>query len=142
MDNHDQKTEANARSLWVPIRRALLTGFGALIGGFVVWLALRPEPKINDRYSYVYASINQAEKLALTCHYKQPARLADLHWIDRDLKDAWGTPFRYAVVPNDAGEPEHYVWSEWTQDDGRVALIGAKATADGKTTMFGLPPKD
>ena len=41
------------------------------------------------------------------------------------LTDAWGNPFKYAVVLNDAGEPEPYVWAERTRD-GAPTLIGAE----------------
>jgi hypothetical protein len=82
------------------------------------------------------------------CHLKRdadgrcPARLADLPGIpSRDLVDAWGNPFRYAVVPNAAGQMEPYVWTERTQD-GKTTLIGAKVAADGTVVRFGLPEDD
>jgi hypothetical protein len=59
-----------------------------------------------------------------------------------DLADAWGNRFRSAIVPNSAGVLEIYIWTEWIDDNGRTTLIGAKASADGTTTRFGLPPKD
>jgi hypothetical protein len=128
---------------------ALLVGLGVLIGAAAVWLATRPGPRVSDRYYSVYASIIRAEKLANILHLKSPDRrhplqLSDIHgWSESDFKDAWGKPFRYAAVSDVAGnDPDIFVWTEWTQDDGRIALIGAKVSAEGKATRFGLPPQD
>lgn len=79
---------------------------------------------------------------------KYPATLRDLvkpPWgggaflrnPQENLLDPWGNPFKYAVVQTDGGEPELYVWAERTAD-GKTRLIGAKRTASGATTHFGL----
>ncbi len=55
---------------------------------------------------------------------------------EHDLTDAWGNPFRYAVVLGEDGEAVPYVWAERTVD-GRLKLIGAKGRArDG--AIFGV----
>ena len=59
-----------------------------------------------------------------------------------ELTDGWGSPFRYAVVANKAGELEPYVWTERTNADGRTTLIGANVKSDGTVVRFGMPPKD
>jgi hypothetical protein len=69
-----------------------------------------------------------------------PVKLADvLPFLDnKDITDAWGNPFHYALVANAAGELEPYVWAERTHN-GKVTLHGAKRTADGRQVVFGLP---
>jgi hypothetical protein len=54
-----------------------------------------------------------------------------------ELVDSWGSPFRDAVVPNEKGEVEIYVWAERIVD-GKTSLIGAKRTGSGETQHFGL----
>ncbi len=149
MNSHPNSADREARRSWVAFRRMTLVGVGVLIGASAVWLAMRPEPKITDRYSMVYTSILEAEKLAKLLHLKSPDRqhptlLSDLHSRDEGgFKDAWGRPLRCAAVADPAGnEPDIYVWTDWVQDDGRIILIGARVAPDGKSTMFGLPPKD
>jgi hypothetical protein len=84
-------------------------------------------------------SINRAEKLAVVCHYKKPDRLCDLSRDQSDVQDFWGQPFRYARVP--AGDVEDvYVWTDWTDEAGRVFVVGAKVTADGTSVRLGFPP--
>ena len=74
-----------------------------------------------------------------------PTVLADLALVihgvgpfvdDRDLKDGWGNPFRYALVANPAGELEPHIWAEVTRN-GRTILYGAKVAADGTIVRFG-----
>ncbi|HJZ53473.1 MAG TPA: hypothetical protein VKE74_00855 [Gemmataceae bacterium] len=109
---------------------------------------------IPDRQS---RAVLQAEGLIAACEAfrehpdsgkKYPATLAELvnpPWggssylkhREQDLIDPWGNPFKYAIVPNEKGEPEVYVWTELTRD-GKTTLLGAKQTADGKTHLFGL----
>lgn len=55
------------------------------------------------------------------------------------LMDPWANPFKYAVVLNEAGDPEPYVWAELTRN-GATTLVGAKLTAEGEVVAFGLPP--
>jgi hypothetical protein len=59
-----------------------------------------------------------------------------LHNGEQDLIDPWGNPYRYAVVKSRKGGPEIYVWSEHNRD-GKLKLVGAKRTGDGKTELFG-----
>jgi len=114
-------------------------------------------PTISDRHYSTHVTTQHAEHLAAACraYYqhspdkKYPAKLTDLlkppgdigplvHNPDEAFLDAWGQPFRYALVPNEDGELEPYVWTERTRN-GRTKLIGAKYTADGKKVVFGLP---
>jgi hypothetical protein len=123
---------------------ALLFGLGVAIGAVAVWLATRPPHKTSDDYYAYHLSISRAEKLAMTCHHKKPDRLSDLNRAgsdESDFQDVWGQPFRYAQVPSVGGGEDVYVWTDWTQDDGRVFVVGAKVTADGTRIRLGFPPK-
>jgi hypothetical protein len=112
----------------------------------------------TDRHFNTQSAINEAGLLIEACQAyrrhpesggKYPTNLADvirppirsdpfLEDSGRVLIDPWGNPFRYALVPNENGEPEPYVWAERVKD-GKLTLIGAKGTAAGKTKLFGLP---
>jgi hypothetical protein len=114
--------------------------------------------KESDRYYTTHRTIDKAKTLVLACQaYRKdpksgqayPATLADLlhppsggepilYEGANELVDCWGRPLKYALVPNDHGEPEPYVWAERTVN-GKTTLIGAKGTADGEITLFGLP---
>ena len=108
-----------------------------------------------DGWSPVKASISRADELTLACQvYRDfnpaktyPEKLDDLlnppfdtgpFISDHALQDGWGNPFRYALVPNSDGELEPYVWTERVTN-GKVALYGAKRTADGKRLLFSRP---
>jgi hypothetical protein len=112
----------------------------------------------TDRHYNTHVSIMRAEVLARACRdYSRhspdgrfPVGLTDLRspppGDDRrvldddgsDLTDTWGTPFRYAVVANETGQLEPYVWAERTVD-GKTTLLGAKIAADGSVIRFGQP---
>jgi hypothetical protein len=111
----------------------------------------------TDKHDRVHVSMIDAEKFARACRIyhdrhpdqRYPDKLSDLqnppasvgHLLDNpnpDFRDAWGNPFRYAVVPNAAGVLEPYVWAEWTRD-GKTTMHGAKLAADGTIVRFGLP---
>jgi hypothetical protein len=55
----------------------------------------------------------------------------------QDLIDPWGGQYRYAVVPDEGGEPVLYVWAEW-EKDGQLQLVGAKRKLGGRPVVFGL----
>jgi hypothetical protein len=109
----------------------------------------------TDRHEYQHRAIADASVLAWACRAyhdrsggNYPDRLADLLTpkkgrplvddAERALTDPWGNAYRYAVVPNERGEPEPYVWAEQASG-GRLTLLGAKVTAAGETVLFGLP---
>jgi hypothetical protein len=109
-----------------------------------------------DGYSKSDQAVMQAANLTQVCEAyrvhpnsgkKYPATLADLasppfggssflKYGKDDLIDPWGNPFKYAIVPNEKGEPEVYVWTERIVDE-KLMLLGAKRTADGETHVFG-----
>ena len=108
-----------------------------------------------DGWNPVNASISRADELTLACQtYRDynpakslPEKLVDLlnppfdagpFISDHALKDGWGNPFRFALVPNSDGELEPYVWTERVVD-GKVTLYGAKRTADGTRLLIGWP---
>jgi hypothetical protein len=56
---------------------------------------------------------------------------------DRALCDSWGEPFKYALVPNEEGILEPYVWFERTKD-GKTTLFGAKwSIRENEVVTFG-----
>jgi len=125
------------------LRSALLFGLGVALGAVAVWLATRPPQRTSDDYYPYHLSISRAEKLAMVCHYKKPDRLSDLNragWNESDFQDVWGQAFRYARVPAGGDGEDVYVWTDWTQDGGRVLVVGAKVTADGTRVRLGFPP--
>jgi|SRR5579883_997291 len=76
-----------------------------------------------------------------------PSRIADLMrppfggppvLEDRTVKDGWGKPLRYAVVVQENGDEEVYVWAE-RDTPGAVEIFGAKGTADGRIVLFNRP---
>jgi hypothetical protein len=143
----DEQPEWYRRPRFRKVARLLIA---LLVAGTVVgvaaWMSISVRP--TDRYYMVYTSIQQAEMLAKVCHLKspdprRPLTPADLKIANpRELADAWGNPYKWAVVPDPAGEPELHVWTEWVRDDGTTTLIGAKVRPDGTSVRFGLPPKD
>jgi hypothetical protein len=153
MDQREDYAELDARPAWfvrLPTRRRTLVAVIVLAAGAVLLIYFGQYQ--TDRHYNAHVSIMDAESLARTSFYKNkrngqfPARLADVQ-ADTDIAehrliDAWGKPFRYAVVPNEAGELEPYVWTEQIDADGRTTLIGAKVRPDGSAVRFGLPPKD
>lgn len=54
---------------------------------------------------------------------------------EESLIHSWGMPYRYAVVPDEAGELELYVWAE-EPDENRVLMHGVKIRADGVRLRF------
>ena len=149
MSDHVNGAVRNPHSPWPILRGVLLIGLGVLIGASVRWLDYVQQLKESDRYYPVWLSIIRAGKLAQVLHLKSPDRghptlLSDLHgWSEDDLKDGWGQPFHCAAVADPAGnDPDIYVWTDWVHDDGRVTLLGARVSADGKATEFGGPPRE
>jgi hypothetical protein len=79
-----------------------------------------------------------------------PAKLMDLieppfggsSFVDggdkNKLISCWGQPYKYAVIPNEQGEPEFYVWAEHVVD-GELRIHGAKRTAAGAAVRIGGP---
>jgi hypothetical protein len=140
------------------IRRHLYTiGIAALVLLAATLVTLKLATKVRDGLSPVKVSIVRASELTEACQiYRDcnpaktyPEKLEDLlhptfyagpFVSDHILKDGWGDPFRYALVPNADGELEPYVWTERVMD-GKVTLYGAKRTADGKSLLIGWPEK-
>ncbi len=107
-----------------------------------------------DRHYLIYKSILRAEMLASSCEGyrlttgKYPATLADLLQppfdhrpsleSPKDLRDFWGNPYQYALVENEEGGLEPFVWTERVVD-GRTELYGARRRADGTIVRFGVP---
>ena len=112
----------------------------------------------SDRNYMSHSAIDQARYLAIGCEMyyehpksggKYPEKLADLihppfgdgPFVEdhsSDLIDPWGNPYKYALVQNENGKWEPYVWAERTVD-GKTTLLGAKWTANGEAQLFGLP---
>lgn len=137
-----------------------LCGVGVLVcAAGLIYPAFRP---ISDRYYAVHRTINNAAELIYYCQaYRQnpasdgkyPTTLADLikppfdtefKLSNRVFSDYWDRPLHYAVVMNEKGEPEPYIWADrviWPNDKEkkRLHLIGAKGTPDGEVEKFGKP---
>ena len=140
-----------------------LGGLLLVVAGVLVFLLL--SVKSTDRYYNVHMSLHRAKVLAQACEvYREhrpdnvyPATLSDLtrpvpgggpgqsltpardaRPASKSPTDAWGNPFRYALVPNAAGELEPHVWAERTRN-GKTTLHGAKLASDGTVVVFGLP---
>jgi hypothetical protein len=114
--------------------------------------------KTSDRYYYVHRSIYNAKTLIHSCLTyrdhpqsggKYPASLDELikppfggtpllEDPQHDVLDGWGKRLRYAVVVNEQGEPEPYVWAERVVN-GKIFLCGAKGMSNGTVVAFGLP---
>jgi hypothetical protein len=103
--------------------------------------------------SKIRSGVVQCESILRGCeHYRKqpeangnyPAKLSDL-WNGRAyleggksaIMDPWDREYRYAVVETEVG-PVAYVWFEWERD-GRLRVIGARLSADGKAQRFGFP---
>jgi len=75
---------------------------------------------------------------------KFPAKLSEvlplMELRDDKSDDPWGNPYKYALVPNEKGELEPYVWAE-TIVDGKLKLHGAKCKSDGTVIRFGFPDR-
>jgi hypothetical protein len=158
MDQRDDYRELDTRPPWVlrfMVRRVLPVGICLLVVGVVIVLIVLSRP--DDGYSPRLATLHRAENIALACQWyarqspdgKYPATLAELQkpmtpgrapWVD-EIADAWGTPFRYALIPNESGVLEPYIFTERTCE-GRNTILGAKVAADGTIVVFGRPPKD
>lgn len=113
-----------------------------LIGTVVVALFVGT---YSDKHYMTHKTISDAANIVGELYLQKnagreyPVKLTDFKLIDvTSRNDAWGNPFRYALVTNEAGEIEPHVWSERTID-GKTRLIGAKVTADGTVVRFGLP---
>ena len=132
MDQREDYAELDARPPWFLrflFRRALPIGLVVLLIGRAAFLLFGV--RASDGNYNTFRSIQKAVDLAAACREysrrspdgKFPARLSDLRstadssWLvadDEDFKDAWESPFRHAVVANEAGESEPNVWTEWT----------------------------
>ena len=149
-DQREDYRELDARPPWLLrfwTRRRIVVALTALGAGTVVLICLSQYK--TDRHQNIYVSVMNAESLARASFQKNkrngqfPARLSDVRSgtdiAEHRLIDAWGKAFRYAVVPNEAGELEPYVWTERIEADGRATIIGAKVRPDGTAVRFGLP---
>ncbi|CAN5638766.1 hypothetical protein BH11PLA2_BH11PLA2_17990 [soil metagenome] len=131
--------------------------FPALITLFLL-LAMASFQRVSDRnYAWDY-SINHARSVILGCQlYRKhsesggnfPATLNELlearfkgqeylEVPEIDILDWQGKRLRYALLINEQGEQEVYVWTEITVRE-KTQLCGAKGTIDGSVTLFGLP---
>jgi hypothetical protein len=132
-------------------RRALRFGIGILIAGIgAILFFFACVLEIRDGITPTKLSISRANDAAEACRIyylnnperKYPTTLAELGSllsdVDEDIRDGWGNPLHYALVPNAESELEPYVWAERIRN-GRTTLHGAKLTADGKTVVFGWP---
>src|SRR5262245_8615791 len=89
----------------------------------------------SDRNHNVRESLHRTIDFAKACRAyslnsednSYPSKLTDIiRYLEKpDLTDAWGNPFRYALIPNPDGVLEPYIWSERVQS-GRVTLHGVK----------------
>ena len=154
MSEREDYGEPGAPPLWerpAVRRRVLKIGIvGLLLFGLGVLLVVFLTSRWSDRHYMTHLSISRATDAAEACRiYRDlhpkgmyPAKLADLlPFLDnseRSLKDAWGDPFRYALVLNPAGVLEPHFWTERTRD-GKTTLHGAKLAADGTVVRFGVP---
>lgn len=138
-------------------RLACLIG-GAAVLASVSWLIDPAHLRQSDRNYNEIESINKARNLIYACQLyrkisepdgKYPAALSDLITLpskvtnfdfnpEQDLTDGWDRPLRYAVVMNEKGEPEPYVWAE-RKVFGKLYLYGAMGTSEGGVVTFGLP---
>jgi hypothetical protein len=135
-------------------RRAWAGGIAGFLIGAAVLAVVAFGGKMRSTSATSW-SVERAMNLADGCRryrlvYPEkgyPASLADLAQpipgggplvdVD-DLTDGFGHPFRYALVPNAAGELEPHIWAERTYD-GKTTLHGAKLAADGTIVPFGVP---
>jgi hypothetical protein len=157
MDQREDYAELDARPPWVRrfvLRRVL--PIGTLILALSALIVIGAITKTYPGRGPIGVTCARATTIVKACrNYRQycpegryPATLAELirppsgcgPFLDNeeDLIDGWEKPFRYAVVPNEAGELEPYVWTEWTRG-GKTTLIGAKLSANGTVVRFGRP---
>ena len=114
--------------------------------------------RVSHGYSLTKNGIVDAGFFAQACwSYREhtpgrkfPAELSDLllrspqgigpfkDMRDDKCDDPWGNPYKYALVPNENGDLEPYVWAE-SIVDGKLRLYGAKCGADGMVIRFGWP---
>ena len=112
----------------------------------------------SDRHQKSHEAISRASDLVLGCQAysnhpksgaKYPAALTDLIHSpfgggpfalgsEDSCKDPWGNPYKYALVRNEKGEWEPYVWAQRTVN-GKTTLLGAMRTVEGQTKLFGMP---
>jgi len=100
---------------------------------------------IHESHGFVHGCWSYRER---TPGRKFPAKLSELllrspegvgpfmDTRDDTCDDPWGNPYKYALVPNENGELEPYVWAERIEN-GKAKLYGAKCSADGTVTQFG-----
>jgi hypothetical protein len=160
MSERDDYAEPGPPPLWErpAIRRwAIRSGLVGLsiVLGAIIFVAVTA--RVTAVSSPIHLTFSRAGELAFACReYRDrhpdrlyPVKLTDLAvpsvsggpFIDnseRSFTDGWGNPFRYALVPNAAGELEPHIWAERTVD-GKTTLHGAKLAADGTVVTFGVP---
>jgi hypothetical protein len=152
-DQRDDYRDFDARPPWVArfwTRRRIVVVVAGMCAGAVVlfWLSQHK----TDRHYSTYLSIMDAESLARASFYKNkrdgrfPTQLSVVRSgsdiAEHRLIDPWGKPYRYAVVPNEAGELEPYVWTERIDANGQATMIGAKVRPDGTVVRFGSADGD
>src|SRR5262249_50541594 len=87
-----------------------IVSFVLLASVLICLLVLAPQ---SDRNQNVRESIRRASELAKACRVyslksednSYPSKLTDIiRYLEKpDLTDAWGNPFRYALIPNPDG---------------------------------------
>ena len=117
--------------------------------GIALWFCWPRYLGGNDKYHWSIADLrtiaSACRAYSLQSGGAYPEKLGDLihppfgkkPFLDSKdaIIDPWDKPYRYAVVPNERGEPEVYVWTEY-DDDGGWVMIGVKVRADGSTVRF------
>jgi hypothetical protein len=161
MSEREDYAEHDRRPWRVPrafVKWTARAGAVGLLVGIAVLMYFFTGGVRGSPYRDAYWSVQRAENLVVACQiYRRgtpngqyPATLADLRkppsgvdlsWVqDDDLNDVWGTPFRYALVPDANSELEVHIWTEWIRD-GKLTLLGVKLPANGPAVPFGLPTK-
>ncbi len=132
---------------------------GSVLITLLITLWIHLVPRYGGGNDRTYWTIVDAQSLVRKClrYYADPKsgerfpnRLTDLEkppWggesyfndddPERKLKDQWNKPFRYAVVTNENGEQEVYIWSEHKDEEGKLKLVGAKWQHEGGVITFG-----
>lgn len=116
------------------------------------------QPRYFDRHDVIHSTIARTKDIVTGCvtfrdnpqsEGKYPATLDELirppfggppylRNMEDDLLDARGERFGYAVVVDETGGAQVYVWGNGRKH-GKPHLCGAKANVDGTVVAFGLP---